>query len=202
MDAPDNSVHPKSRAAWRSWLARNHRREAGIWLIAYKKATGLPRFEYDDAVEEALCFGWVDSKPRKLDAKRSMLWFAPRKAGSGWSRPNKLRVERLLAAGLMAPSGLEKVDAARRDGSWTLLDSVEALEIPFDLATALAASPPARERFDAFPRSVKRGILEWISTAKKPETRQRRIEETARLASSNLRAQQWSGRRRQPPVAG
>jgi uncharacterized protein YdeI (YjbR/CyaY-like superfamily) len=190
-EALRNSIHPKSRAEWRAWLEQNHAQPEGVWLISYKKATGRPRVEYDDAVEEALCFGWIDSKPNKLDEERSMLWFAPRKPGSGWSRPNKERVERMMAAGLMTPAGLEKVEAAKQDGSWQALDAIEALEIPPDLEAALAAYSSARQHFDAFPRSVKRGILEWISTAKKPETRAKRVEETARLAEQNIRANQW-----------
>jgi uncharacterized protein YdeI (YjbR/CyaY-like superfamily) len=162
-----------------------------VWLISYKKFTGKPHVEYDEAVEEALCFGWVDSKPNKLDDERSMLWFAPRKRGSGWSKPNKERVERMIAAGLMTPAGMEKVAAAQRDGSWNALDAVEALEIPPDLETALAAYSSARQNFAAFPRSAKRGILEWIANAKRPETRAKRIEETARLAKNNLPANQW-----------
>ena len=191
MEAPPNSVHPLTRAEWRSWLEQNWSRTEGIWLVSYKKDTGKPRFEYDEAVEEALCFGWVDSKPNKLDDQRSLLWFAPRKRGTGWSKPNKERVERLIAQGLMAPPGLAKIEAAKQDGSWTALDAVEALEIPPDLAEALASYPAAGKNFDAFPRSVKRGILEWIVNAKKPETRAQRISETARLAEDNIRANQW-----------
>jgi uncharacterized protein YdeI (YjbR/CyaY-like superfamily) len=188
---PANSTHPLSRAEWRAWLAQNHTQKEGVWLISYKKATGKPRFEYDEAVEEALCFGWVDSKPAKLDDERSMLWFAPRKPRTNWSKPNKDRVERLTAAGLMMPPGLAKVKAAKADGSWNALDGVEALEMPDDLDAALNQFPHARANFEAFPRSVKRGILEWILNAKKPETRAKRIEETARLAEDNKRANQW-----------
>jgi uncharacterized protein YdeI (YjbR/CyaY-like superfamily) len=189
--APANSIHPLTRGEWRAWLEENHTRGEGVWLITYKKATGMPRLEYDEAVEEALCFGWVDSKPNKLDDERSLLWFAPRKAGTGWSKPNKDRVAKLIAAGLIAPAGLAKIEAAKADGSWNALDAVEALEIPADLDQALAANPPARQYWDAFPRSVKRGILEWIANAKQPETRARRIEETVRLAAENVRANQW-----------
>lgn len=188
---PENAVHPLTRAEWRAWLERHHTRPNGVWLITYKKATGKPRVEYDEAVEEALCFGWIDSKANKLDDERSLLWFAPRKPRTGWSRPNKERVERLLAAGLMAPAGLAKVEAARRDGSWSALDAVEDLEVPPDLATALAGYPAARAHFDAFPRSARRSILEWIASAKTAPTRARRIEETARLAEENRRANQW-----------
>ena len=193
IETPPDSIHPLTRAAWRAWLEQHHERTEGVWLISYKQATGKPRVAYDEAVEEALCFGWVDSKPNKLDDERSMLWFAPRKRGSGWSRPNKERVARLIAAGLMAPAGLAKVEAAKADGSWVALDAVEALEEPPDLQVALAANLAARQHWDAFPRSARRGVLEWIANAKRPETRARRIEETARLAADNVRANQWRG---------
>jgi hypothetical protein len=116
---PPNSVHPLSRAEWRQWLAANHTRTEGIWLISYKKATGKPAVTYDESVEEALCFGWIDSKGNKLDDERSMLWFAPRKPRTGWSKPNKERVERLIQAGLMTPAGLAKIENAKADGSWS-----------------------------------------------------------------------------------
>ncbi|MBY0459835.1 MAG: YdeI/OmpD-associated family protein [Gemmataceae bacterium] len=190
---PANSVQPASRAAWRAWLEANHTQTEGVWVVTYKKAANKPRLTYDEMVEEALCFGWVDSKPGKLDDARTMLYFAPRKPRSGWSKPNKERVARLIEAGLLAPAGLAKIEAAQKDGSWSALDAVEALEVPADLATALAALPNATELFDAFPRSVKRGILEWIASAKKPETRTKRVEETATLAAENKRANQWRG---------
>lgn len=188
---PENSLHPEDRAAWRAWLMANHTQTTGVWVITWKKAAERPTPSYDDLVEEALCFGWVDSKPGKLDALRTMLYFAPRKVGSAWSRPNKQRVERLVAAGQMHASGQAKIDAAKADGSWTLLDAVEDLVIPADLGAALDRHPEARQHFEAFPRSAKRGILEWIAQAKRPETRARRIEETASLAAVNQRANQW-----------
>ena len=188
---PPNSVHPATRAEWRAWLEQNHTRPDGVWLISFKKATGKPCVEYDEAVEEALCFGWVDSKPNKLDDERSMLWFAPRKPQTGWSKPNKERVARLIQAGLMAPAGLAKVAAAQQDGSWNALDAVEALELPPDLQQALAANTAAQQYWEAFPRSAKRGILEWIANAKKQETRAKRIAETVSLAAENKCANQW-----------
>jgi uncharacterized protein YdeI (YjbR/CyaY-like superfamily) len=188
---PENSFHPLTRAEWRAWLAANYSRTMGIWIISYKKATGKPYVDYDAAVEEALCFGWIDSKPNKLDAERTMLWFAPRKPRTGWSKLNKDRVERLQAAELLAEPGLAKIADAQADGSWNALDAIEALEIPADLAVALAAHPPAESYFSAFPRSAKRGILEWIANARKPETRAKRIQETAMLAAENKRANQW-----------
>jgi len=169
----------------------NHKQGESIWLVTWKKVHGDNHVPYDDIVEEALCFGWVDSLPRKLDENRSMLRLSPRKPGSAWSGLNKSRVETLSKAGLMQPAGLSVVASAKDDGSWTFLDDVERLETPGDLAEALAAHPMATAHFDAFPRSVKRGILEWIKQAKRLETRAKRIEETARLASENKRANQF-----------
>jgi len=187
---PPNSIHTKSRTEWRKWLEQNHTRKEGVWLISYKKATGKPRVDYDQSVEEALCFGWIDSKGNKLDDERSMVWFAPLKAGTGWSKLNKDRVEKLIKAKLMAPAGLAKVNAAKQDGSWNALDSVDALDIPSDLAEAFSKNETARGYFEAFPRSAKRAILEWISNAKKPETRAKRVEETVTKAEQDLRANQ------------
>lgn len=191
MEQIANSIHPKSRVAWRRWLQQHHTRAEGVWLITYKKATGKPRIEYNDAVEEALCFGWIDSKPRTLDEERSMLWFAPRKPRTGWSKHNKARAQKLIQSGLMTRAGLAKIQAAKKDGAWTALDQIEALELPSDLADAFAINSTAHEYFDSFPRSVKRAILEWIANAKKPDTRVKRIQETVRLAAQNIRANQW-----------
>ena len=188
---PPNSVHPKSRAEWRKWLRDNHTQQEGVWLILFKKASGKPRVTYDEVVEEALCFGWVDSKGNKLDDERSMLWMAPRKPGSNWSRLNKTRVEKLFADGQIHAAGLTKIEAAKKDGSWNALDKVEDLEIPPDLEKALKANSDAWVYFDEFPRSAKRGILEWIMNTKKPETRAKRIAETAEQAAKNIRANQW-----------
>lgn len=160
-------------------------------MVTFKKNSGQPHVSYEDIVEEALCFGWIDSKGNKLDDERTMLWCAPRKAGSKWSALNKTRVEKLLAAGLIEPAGLEKIETAKQNGAWTALDQVEALEIPPDLQTALLANKDAETYFKAFPRSTKRAILEWILSAKKPETRARRIAETVELAAKNIRANQW-----------
>jgi uncharacterized protein YdeI (YjbR/CyaY-like superfamily) len=192
---PQNSVQIESRAEWRAWLEANWQRKDGIWLITFKKSQGEKYVDYDTTVEEALCFGWIDSKSNKLDETRSMLWFAPRKPKTNWSKLNKDRIAKLLAAKLMRPPGLAKVEAAKRDGSWTALDGVEALEIPPDLQAELERYENASAFFEAFPRSVKRGILEWVLNAKRPETRRKRIEETARLANENRRANQWQEKR-------
>lgn len=188
---PENAVFAPTLQAWHRWLARNHTRTDGVWLVSYKQSSGKARYDYNAAVETALAFGWIDSKPRALDAERTMLWFAPRKPGTGWSAPNKQRVSRLIEEGRMTPAGLAKVHAAQADGSWGRLDAVEALEVPADLAAALRRHPPAETHWAAFPRSARRGILEWIANAKRPETRERRVTETATLAAKNIRANQW-----------
>ncbi len=195
--APDNSIHPQTIAELRDWLSANHARTEGVWLVLWKKESNRERLDYDALVEEALCFGWIDSKPNKLDEHRSMLWLAPRKAGAGWSRLNKARAEHAIASGKMTPAGLAKIESAKKDGSWSALDDVEALTLPPDLIDALALHAEAAAHFDAFPRSVKRAILEWISNAKTPATREKRISETATRAAVNERANQWRGSKSQ-----
>lgn len=183
-------VEIDSRAAWRRWLKKHHAQGESIWLVFWKK--GDPRHVPNgDIVEVALCFGWVDSLPRKMDAQRSMLLLSPRRAGSAWSKLNKQRAEHMIAEGLMTPAGLARIEEAKKNGLWSKLDGVDALEVPADLAAALKAHKPAAANWEAFPRSVKRGILEWILQAKRPETRARRVAETAVRASRNERANQW-----------
>lgn len=191
MSLPPGAFEPASRADWRAWLEAHHEAEKGVWLVLRKKAAPVPNLSLEDAVEEALCFGWIDSRPRKLDDTRSMLYFAPRRAGSGWSAVNKARIERMQAAGRMTPAGQARIDAALRDGSWSKLDAVDALEVPPDLAAALGAEPGARAQWDAFPPSAKRGILEWIAGARTAATREKRVRETATLAARGERANAW-----------
>ncbi|MFP5219324.1 MAG: YdeI/OmpD-associated family protein [Actinomycetes bacterium] len=183
-------VHVERVEQWRGWLEQHADRGEGVWLVTWKKATGLPSPSYDDVVCEALAVGWVDSTAGTLDDERSMLWFAPRKRGSGWSRANKQRLERLEREGRMRPRGQVVVDAAKADGSWALLDDVEDLVVPPDLAAAFAASRGSREVWEAFPRSVKRMHLERLVQAKREQTRQRRIEDIVSAASRGERA--WS----------
>jgi uncharacterized protein YdeI (YjbR/CyaY-like superfamily) len=184
-----------TRAEWSSWLSAHYQRSDSVWLV-YRKVTRGGVLTVEEASEEALCWGWIDSLPRKRDEDFSMLLFSPRRPVSNWSEVNKARVERAIAAGRMQPPGLAKIAEAKANGRWDALNAVEALEIPEDLATALGALPPARTNFEAFPRSARRGILEWIFNAKAAETRARRVEETARLAQSNIRANQWNGSKR------
>ena len=187
--APDGRryVQPETRAQLRAWLAAHQDDGAGAWVASWKKATGRPAVPYDDLVQELLCVGWVDSTAGSLDAERGMLWCAPRKKGSGWSRPNKERVARLEAAGLLRPRGAAVIEQARADGSWSRLDDVENLVEPDDLVAALDADAAARVNWDAFPRSVKRGLLELVTQAKKPETRAKRIATIVADAHDNSR---------------
>jgi uncharacterized protein YdeI (YjbR/CyaY-like superfamily) len=181
-------IEVANRQQWRDWLAANYQQRSSIWLVTYKKHMGAQHLSYDAVVEEALCFGWIDSLPRKLDEDRTMLLLSPRKPQSIWSKLNKTRVKSLIEQGLMMPAGLEKIERAQADGSWTFLDDVEALVIPADLAAALASNAEAAKYFSAFSPSAKKGILQWIKMAKRPETRAQRIEKTVTLAAQNIRA--------------
>jgi uncharacterized protein YdeI (YjbR/CyaY-like superfamily) len=184
-------VEINSRAAWREWLTANHAASKGVWLMTNKATTGKPRLTYEEGVEEALCFGWVDSKGNKYDEERSLLYYSPRKPRSNWSAPNKARAARVLDAGLMTTAGMRMIELAKQTGTWDALNEVEATVIPDDLRAALRANPPAEANFEAFPKSIRRGILEWILNAKRPETRQKRINETTTLAAQNIRANQF-----------
>jgi uncharacterized protein YdeI (YjbR/CyaY-like superfamily) len=181
----------ETRAQWRAWLIENHLSATGVWLYFYKKASGKPALSYDEAVEEALCFGWIDSKPGTVDDITSKQYYSPRNPKSNWSALNKTRVEKLTAQELIYPAGQKMIDLAKQTGTWDALNDVDNLLIPNDLQEALATLPDATTHFEAFPRSVKRGILEWIMNAKTSETRTKRIVETATLAGQNIRANQY-----------
>lgn len=183
-------VQITSREQWRAWLIDHHRDSRGVWVVSFKKAGDAPHVPYDDIADEAIAHGWVDSQPRKLDDRRSQLLVTPRNPNSNWSRVNKQRVERLEQAGLMTDAGRAAIEAAQRNGAWTALDDVENLLEPKELRAALEGTPDARRHWDEFPRSTKRAILEWIGTARRPETRDKRVAETARLAAQNIRANQ------------
>lgn len=187
----DPRLHVENAAAFGDWLAANSASATGVWLVTWRTATGKPAPTYDEAVSEALRFGWVDSTARKLDEERTMLRFSPRRPGSGWSRPNKERIARLEEQGRMEAPGRAIIDAAKADGSWTLLDAVEDLEIPDDLAEAFEVNPGSRGQWEDFPRSAKRAILAWIVQARRPATRARRVAETAEKAARGERANQW-----------
>ncbi len=185
-------VRAKDRAAWRRWLARHHERAGGLWLVIHKKGSRSGTLSYEDAVLEALCFGWIDSKANSLDDETYLLWMAPRKPASGWSAINKERVDRLIEANALAPPGLAAIETAKANGSWDALNQSDAMIVPDDLEAAFAAQPAAaRTNWDGFPPGVRKQILEWINTAKRAETRAKRVDETARSATENIRANQW-----------
>ncbi len=187
-------VHIDSVADLREWLDRHHATTDSVWLVRYKKAADRPYVTYDAIVDELLCYGWVDSLPRKLDAERTMLRISPRNPRSNWSGVNKQRVGRLTAAGRMTPAGVAPVEMAKANGAWTFLDDVEQLIVPPDLARALEAVPRATYFYGRFPPSSRRGILEWIKTAKTKETREKRVRETAEKAGRNRKANHPAGR--------
>lgn len=180
-----NSIYAIDRAAWRQWLEANHRAATGVWLVYYKVNSGKPSVQYPEAVKEALCFGWIDSKVKSLDAERYRQIFTPRKPKSVWSKLNKQYIEELTEQGLMMPAGLEKIERAKQDGSWTILDAIEALIIPTDLQAALDANAVANQYFQAFSNSSKKTILFWIVSAKRPDTRLKRIQQTIESATQN-----------------
>ena len=183
-------VYVKTRAEWRRWLHKNHARSPGIWLVFDKKATRPGRLAYADSVEEALCYGWIDSTLRPLDDAQYMQLFTPRKPKSNWSKVNKVRVARLLADGVIAPAGLQSIETAKANGTWSALDSVEALEVPDDLAAALAKNPDASRNFAGFSPSSRKGYLHWVSQAVRPETRAQRIAEVVEHSAANRKARQ------------
>ena len=175
----------KDRKSWRAWLAKNHAKQKEIWVVFYKKHTGKPTILYEDAVQEALCFGWIDSIVRRLDEERYIQLFTPRKKGGNWSDLNKRRVKKLIEQGLMTEAGLRKIGEAKKDGSWKNLDAVEKLKVPADLVKALSADKKAKDNFAALSPSRKKAFLYWIGSAKREATRTNRIAGTVRLVAEN-----------------
>lgn len=184
-----------SRSEWRNWLQKHHDSYTFVWLEIYKKDSGIPSVTYKEAVDEALCFGWIDSKPNKKDSKSYYQFFAKRNPKSNWSKVNKEKVEMLIAQGLMTSAGMKMVDLAKAYGTWNFLDQVETLELPTDMEQLFNRNPKAFENWNTFSKSAKRGILEWIANAKTPQTRVKRIQETVELASQNLKANHPEGQR-------
>jgi uncharacterized protein YdeI (YjbR/CyaY-like superfamily) len=182
-------VEVPDRASWRQWLAERHEQRDSIWLIFHKQTSDGSSPSYEEAVEEALCFGWIDSTVNRLDEKRTLQLFAPRKPRGTWSASNKERVARLEREGRLAPSGIAAIELAKENGSWSALDAVERLEEPPELAAALDDNASARENWNGFSPSSRKAILWWIVSAKRPETRAKRVEQTVRMAARGLRAQ-------------
>lgn len=180
--------HPADLAAWRAWLAANHDTARGVWVATWRKASGRDAVAYEDLVEEAICFGWIDSTVNILDDARSLQLMTPRKPKSGWTRLNKQRFAALETHGRMTDAGRRAVEAAKANGWWTIYDSVEDLLEPDELIDALDSSPTARTAWDGFPPSARKQMLWWLASAGKPETRTSRIAKIVSAAEQGRRA--------------
>lgn len=179
---------PATVEEWAAWLAVHHADTPGVWLVTPKASSGRRTLDYEEAILEALRYGWVDSTQRTLDEERTMMWYAARRPGSVWTRNNKNRVGRLEAEGRMEPAGAAAVAAAKASGMWTLMDDVEDLVVPRDLVEAFDVHPGARDHWETFPPSARKQSLSWIALAKRPETRAARIAEVAARAARGERA--------------
>jgi len=185
------TFYPESKLHWRKWLAKNHIQKDAVWIIIYKQKSGKPTITWSESVDEALCYGWIDSVKKTLDHESSIQFFSKRKAKSTWSKINKNKVEQLIANGLMTKAGFEIIEVAKQNGSWTILDDVEELIIPDDLDLALKTNTTATDFFLSLSKSVKKGMLQWLVLAKRPETRQNRITEIVELASKKQKPKQF-----------
>jgi uncharacterized protein YdeI (YjbR/CyaY-like superfamily) len=185
------TFHARTRQEWRKWLEKNHSEEKSVWLIIYHKKSKTKSVNYDEAVEEAICFGWIDSKPNKRDEESYYLFFAKRNPKSNWSKANRDRAMKMISQGLMADQGMTLIGLAQENGTWEALVNVQDSVIPDDLQAKLNKNKTALNNFLFFPPSSKRIILEWILNAKKPETRQQRIDQTVNLAEKNIKANHY-----------
>jgi uncharacterized protein YdeI (YjbR/CyaY-like superfamily) len=185
------TFYAKSRAEWRKWLEQNHQSEKSVWLVIPHKNSKLSGVSYEEAVEEALCFGWIDSRANRKDAQSYYQLIAKRNPKSYWSQSNRERAEKLIRQGLMTKAGLDMIELAKKTGTWTALEKIQNAEIPEDLQLLFDQNKKAFKNFQAFPTSSKQIILYWISNAKRSETRQKRIEETVALAEKNIRANEF-----------
>lgn len=191
MKNDSETFYPKSRLEWRGWLEDNHDKRRSVWLIYYKKNSNMPTIPYSEAVEEALCFGWIDSKTKPIDNEKFMQFFTRRKEKSVWSMVNKKKVQRLISEGLMTKAGYDIIEKAKLNGYWSILDDAEALNIPDDLEKVFETKPNAKKYFLSFSRSVKRNIFQWLVLAKRAETRQNRIFEIVENAEQNQKPKQF-----------
>lgn len=185
------TFYPKNRQEWREWLEKNHQTEQSILVICYKKKTGVPTIDWSDAVDEALCFGWIDSTRTSLDDDRFLQFYCRRKPKSNWSKINKEKVRRLIEEGLMMPAGLASIEIAKQNGSWTILDAVEELIVPEDLIKEFGNQPGLEEFFHNLSKSARKSILYRINAAKRPETLEKRIAEVVSLASQKQKTKQF-----------
>jgi uncharacterized protein YdeI (YjbR/CyaY-like superfamily) len=191
MEKEIETFYPANRAEWRAWLHENHDKKQSIWLIYYKKNAGKPSLRYSEAVDEALCFGWIDSKSKPIDGEKYIQFFCKRKPNSTWSRVNKEKIKRLTEENLMTKAGFAVIEIAKQNGSWTILDDVEDLLIPDDLALEFEKKPKAMIYFSRLSRSDKRNMLQWLVLAKRNETRLKRIMEIVTLADEQQKPKQF-----------
>ena len=185
------TFYPASQEEWRQWLKEHHDKKQSIWLICYKMKSGKPSISWSNAVDEALCFGWIDSTRKTVDHETFIQFFTRRKPKSVWSKINKEKVRRLIDEGLMAPAGYESIERAKQNGSWETLDEVEDLTIPADLEAGFQARPGSLDYFLSLSKSVRKSILQWLILAKRPETRQKRMSEIAELAAEKRKPKQF-----------
>lgn len=190
IDETEN-FEPESQQDWRKWLELNHEKCDAIWLILHKKGSKTPNLNWSEAVDEALCFGWIDSTKKLLDKDRYIQYFCRRKPNSTWSKVNKEKVDKLIQNNLMTEAGFTSIETAKQNGSWTMLDEVEALVIPGDLKEELAIHKGSMEYFESLSKSSKKILLYWVVSAKRPEIRRKRIVEIAENASKNLKPKQF-----------
>lgn len=181
------TFYPSGKKQWRAWLRKNHTKKESVWLIYYKLKSGMPTITWSEAVDEALCFGWIDSKALSIDEEKYKQFFTRRKATSAWSKINKEKIKRLIEEGLMMPAGLASIEVAKQNGSWTILDEVEKLSIPKDLEKAFRSSKGSKKFFLNLSKSIQKMILQWIAFAKREETRQKRINEVVVQAGKKLK---------------
>lgn len=174
--------YPKTKQHWRKWLEKNHICKDAVWLIHYKKIANKPTIPWSDAVDEALCFGWIDSKGVKIDETSFKHYYCKRKPKSTWSKINKEKLKQLIAANKMNDAGLACIEIAKQNGSWTILDEVEELIIPKDLSKAFRNNKDSKKYFFSLSKSKQKYLLQWIVLAKQPQTRQKRIDEIALCA--------------------
>lgn len=185
-EVPKNSFCPSNKDEWREWLEKNHKKEESIWLIFYKKKSANFNLSWSQAVDEAICFGWIDSVKKSLDEERYIQYFTKRKPTSIWSKINKNKVETLTKQGLMSDAGLKCVRIAKENGSWTILDTVEKLIIPEDLEHKFQQYPNSKDYFQSLSVVIRKRLLYWVISAKKKDTREKRIGEIAEMAGKKL----------------
>lgn len=182
---------PKSPKEWRKWLEKNHESKQSVWLVYFKASTKTPSLSWSEAVDEALCFGWIDSTKKTIDEERYMQYFSKRKPSSTWSKINKDKVAALIQNKLMRKAGFDSIETAKQNGTWSLMDDIEKLIIPMDLKSALSEKEGLLDFFQSQSKSIQKPILHWVVAAKRPETRSKRIEEIVRLAAKGERPKQF-----------